>query len=75
MIKDYTLEVHYHPKKANVVVDALSRKSREDDTQQLTEESFNLMHPVVLHSITLSSSLADQIIEGQKIDKGIFHIK
>ena len=27
LIKDYNLEVHYHPGKANVVVDALSRKS------------------------------------------------
>jgi hypothetical protein len=26
LIKDYDLEVHYHPGKANVVTDALSRK-------------------------------------------------
>jgi len=26
LIKDYDLEVHYHPGKVNVVVDALSRK-------------------------------------------------
>jgi hypothetical protein len=26
LIKDYDLEVHYHPEKANVVADALSRK-------------------------------------------------
>jgi hypothetical protein len=26
LIKDYDLEIHYHPGKANVVVDALSRK-------------------------------------------------
>jgi hypothetical protein len=25
-MKDYELELHYHPGKANVVVDALSRK-------------------------------------------------
>jgi hypothetical protein len=27
LIKDYNLEVHYHPRKANVVADALSQKS------------------------------------------------
>jgi hypothetical protein len=26
LIKDYDLEIHYHPGKANLVVDALSRK-------------------------------------------------
>ncbi|WVZ88900.1 hypothetical protein U9M48_035367 [Paspalum notatum var. saurae] len=28
LIKDYDLEIHYHPDKANVVADALSRKSQ-----------------------------------------------
>jgi hypothetical protein len=28
LIKDYELEIHYHPDKANVVADALSRKSQ-----------------------------------------------
>jgi hypothetical protein len=26
LIKDYELEIHYHPRKANVVMDVLSRK-------------------------------------------------
>jgi hypothetical protein len=28
LIKDYELDIHYHPSKANVVADALSRKSQ-----------------------------------------------
>jgi hypothetical protein len=27
LIKDYELEVHYHPEKANIIADALSRKA------------------------------------------------
>ena len=33
LIKDYDLEVHYHPRKANDVADALSRKSYANDVQ------------------------------------------
>ena len=33
LIKDYNLEVHYHPGKANVVADALSRKSYANEVQ------------------------------------------
>jgi len=35
-------------------------------------EGFNLLHPVVLHNIIVSSSLESQIIELQKFDPGIF---
>jgi hypothetical protein len=67
--------VQYHPGKANVVVDALSRKSHCLNVQPLLEDGFNLMHPVMLHSIQISCSLESKIIEGQKTDKRIFHIK
>jgi hypothetical protein len=33
LIKDYNLEVHYHPRKANVIADALSRKSYANGLQ------------------------------------------
>jgi hypothetical protein len=75
LIKDYNLEVHYHPGKANVVADALSRKSHCSALPSLFGKGFNLMHPVVLHNITVSCSLQSQVIEGQKTDDGIFHIK
>jgi len=75
LIKYYDLEVHYHPGKANVVADALSRKPHYQVVQPLFEDGFNLMHPEVLCHIQLSCSIESQVIEGQKTDKGISHIK
>ena len=75
LIKDYNLEVHYHPGKANVVADALSRKSQCNTLGALLKDGFNLLHPVVLHNITVSCSLESKIIELQKTDVGVFHIK
>ena len=64
LFKDYNLQVHYHPGKANIVADALSRKSHCTVVQPLLEDGFNLMHPAVLCNIQLRCSLEDQIIEG-----------
>jgi hypothetical protein len=58
-----------------VVADALSRKSHSIAVQPLFEEGFNLLYPAVLHNIQLTCTLENKIIEGQKADKGIFHIK
>ena len=60
LIKHYNLEVHYHPGKANVVADALSRESH---CNSLLEDDFNLLHPAVLHNIMISCSLESKIIE------------
>ena len=40
LIKDYDLETHYHPGKANIVADALSHKSRANMiiTSQMPQE-------------------------------------
>ena len=38
MIKDYDLTIQYHPGKANVVVDALSRKSEGSLTAIITQQ-------------------------------------
>jgi hypothetical protein len=67
--------VHYHPSKANVVANALSQKSH---CNSFVSEDFHLshlLHPVVLHNITVDCSLRSQIIELQKTDVGVFHIK
>jgi hypothetical protein len=75
LIKDYNIQVHYHPGKANVVADALSRKSH---CHFLVESEFHLsqlLHLAVLHHITISCTLKSRIIELQKTDPDIFHIK
>ena len=75
LIKDYNLEVHYHSGKANIVADALSRKSHSNTLEALLEEGFNLLHPIMLHNIIVSCSLESKIIELQKTYVGVFHIK
>ena len=65
------LEVHYHPGKANVVADALNRKSH-----QVEEKSLSLSHYEVLAHIALVSNLLEQIIIEQMQDiSKISHIK
>ena len=54
MIKDYNLEVQYHPGKANVVADALSRKSH-----QVEEPSLSLNHAEILAHIALTLELLE----------------
>jgi hypothetical protein len=59
LIKDYNLQVHYHPGKANVVADVLSRRSHCHSLQPLLKDGFNLLHPVVLLNIQVCCSLED----------------
>jgi len=75
LIKDYNLQVHYHSGKANVVTDALSRKSHYHSVQMEDPSLSRLMHPLVLHQIALESSLHNRVIELQRTDVGIHHIK
>ena len=39
LIKDYDLDVHYHPRKANVVANALRRKSYANEVQVMAMAS------------------------------------
>ena len=54
LIKDYNLEVYYHPRKVNVAADALSRKSF-----QLEEIPLSLNHAEVLAHIALTLELLE----------------
>ena len=71
LIKDYNLEVHHHPGKANVVADALSQKS-----YQVEETPLSLNHTKVLSHIAMTSELLEQIIREQNEDpEEILHIR
>jgi len=75
LIKDYNLQVHYHWGKANVVANALSRKSHYHSVQIEDSSLSCLRHPLELHQIALENSLCNQVIELQQTDVGIHHIK
>jgi hypothetical protein len=85
LIKDYDLEVHYHPSKANVVADALSRKDHynhlelEPFSKPLCEEKRRLNLEVVLqgslYALTAESNLYDRIVAAQHSDEDIQTIK
>jgi hypothetical protein len=73
------LEVHYHPRKANVVADALSRKAHYNYLLAipLTRKEFNIreLPDLSLYNITLTPIVRDEIIVAQKNDEGMSHIK
>jgi hypothetical protein len=85
LIKDYDLEVHYHPCKANVVADALSRKAychclsieTFNDTlyNQMRKLNLEIIPQGSLNLISIESTLQDRIIMLQLHDKGIKIIK
>jgi hypothetical protein len=79
LIKDYELEVHYHPGKANVIADALSRKTHCNYllAVRLTREesSSRVLPDLSLFNITLTPTLRDEIKAAQKNDEGMGHVK
>jgi hypothetical protein len=79
LITDYELEVHYHPGKANVVADALSRKGHCNYlpvVRSMGEESSTRVLPdLSLFNITLTPTLRGEIIAAQKNDADMAHIK
>ena len=85
LIKEYDLEVHYHPGKANVVADALSRKAQcncvtmDSKITTLCDKLRKLNIEVVssgtLSYISVKPTLHEQIIMTQIGYKGVQIIK
>jgi hypothetical protein len=85
LIKDYNLEVHYHPDKANVVVDAISRKAQcnyvamDSKIATLCDElcklNMEVVSPGTLDYISVEPTLQEQIVLAQIGDKGVQVIK
>jgi hypothetical protein len=79
LIKDYELEVHYHPGKANIFADVLSCKAHCNYLPAVCltgeESSTQVLPNLSLFNITLRPTLRDEIIAAQKNDKGTDHIK
>jgi hypothetical protein len=79
LIKDYELEVHYHPGKANVVANTLSHKAHRNYlpvVRLMGEESSTRVLPdLSLYNIILTPVLRGEIIDAQRNDEGMGHIK
>jgi hypothetical protein len=85
LIKDYDLEIHYHPGKANVVADALSRKSYVKATMasQMPRELYKEFEQLNLGFVTntkgitikVEPTLEQEIRKGQLEDAKIQEVK
>jgi hypothetical protein len=79
LIKNYELEVHYHPGNANITVDTLCHKAHCNylPVVCLTEEesSTQVLPNLSLFNITLTPTLRAKIIAAQKDHEGMGHIK
>jgi hypothetical protein len=82
MIKDYDLEVHYHPGKANVVADSLSRKSYANGLQltfipaelRAEIEHLNLGFVNNVMELAIEPMLEQEIRKGQLEDEKLKEI-
>ena len=90
LLKDYEVNINYHPGKANIVEDALSRKAYCNMTTLATREPHILrdlerlgvelkVHVpgdrVMLNTLQVTSTLERQIMEKQMVDQDLLKIK
>jgi hypothetical protein len=83
LIKDYELEVHYHPGEANVVADALSRKHQCNHITVQSpstccdpkEPSLRVVPHGKLNNIALIPTIKEDIIAAQRMDIGMGHLR
>jgi hypothetical protein len=84
LIKDYELEIHYHPGKANVVADVLSRKAfchcltmkTSDITlcQEMEKLNLGMIQHGTSNHLKLESVILQRIVDAQRDDEGMKHI-
>jgi hypothetical protein len=84
LIKDYELEIHYHPGKANVVADALCRKSQVNMlvghpmsfelAKEFDRQSLGFLNNTQGVTVKLEPTLEQDIRKGQKDDEKINEI-
>ncbi|WVZ51917.1 hypothetical protein U9M48_003017, partial [Paspalum notatum var. saurae] len=85
LIKDYDLEIHYHPGKANVVADALRCRAHCNVIEarptvrvlccEINEIELPIEQLAELYSLIIEPTIKEQIITAQKQDKGMAFIR
>jgi hypothetical protein len=79
LVKDYNVEIHYHPGKANVVADALSRKSYKPKNACLQEEMAHLNVRIIpqnsCRKLSVQPTLENKIRESQGSDPDLMKIR
>ncbi|WVZ97159.1 hypothetical protein U9M48_042714 [Paspalum notatum var. saurae] len=75
LIKDYDLEIHYHPGKANVVADALSRKNAFELCAEFESLNLGFVHHTTVATFEVEPTLEQEIRNHQKTDEKVQEIR